>query len=149
MERLNNVKAFAMDMNASFNRLVEEYMPKTEIVYDRYHMHSQYGKEALGSVRLEEARKHQDKVNELKKQAATVDDNENLQKLKHDIRNESQGYTRLKKAHWAVLTNSRNLSESGGEALDEILNTHSDLASCYAMKEEMNRLFKLRDKEKA
>lgn len=149
MERLNNVKAFAMDMNASFNRLVEEYMPKTEIVYDRYHMHSQYGKEALGSVRLEEARKHQDKANELKKQAATVDDNENLQKLKHDIRNESQGYTRLKKAHWAVLTNSRNLSESGGEALDEILNTHSDLASCYAMKEEMNRLFKLRDKEKA
>ncbi len=31
MERLNNVKAFAMDMNASFNRLVEKYMPKTEI----------------------------------------------------------------------------------------------------------------------
>ena len=32
MERLNNVKAFVMDMNASFNRLVEKYMPKTEIV---------------------------------------------------------------------------------------------------------------------
>ncbi|MBP3748461.1 MAG: transposase [Ruminobacter sp.] len=38
MERLSNVKAFAMDMNALFNRLVEKYMPKTEIVYDRYHM---------------------------------------------------------------------------------------------------------------
>ena len=48
-----------------------------------------------------------------------------------------------------MLTNSRNLSESGGEALDEILNTHSDLATSYAMKEEMNRLFELRDKEKA
>ncbi|MBQ3776279.1 MAG: hypothetical protein II847_09195 [Ruminobacter sp.] len=24
-------------MNASFNRLVEKYMPNTEIVYDRYH----------------------------------------------------------------------------------------------------------------
>ena len=67
MERLNNVKAFAMDMNASFNRLVEEYMPTTEIVYDRYHMQAQYGKDVLGSVRLEEARKHQDKANELKK----------------------------------------------------------------------------------
>ena len=66
MERLSNVKAFAMDMNASFNRLVEEYMPKTEIVYDRYHMQAQYGKNVLGSVRLEEARKHQDKANELK-----------------------------------------------------------------------------------
>ena len=48
-----------------------------------------------------------------------------------------------------MLTNSRNLSESREEALDEILNTHSDLATCYAMKEEMNRLFELRDKEKA
>ena len=48
-----------------------------------------------------------------------------------------------------MLTNSRNLSESGVESLDEILNTHSDLATCYAMKEEMNRLFELRDKEKA
>ena len=149
MERLSNVKAFAMDMNASFNRLVEKYMPKTEIVYDRYHMHAQYGKDVLGSVRLEEARKHQDKANELKKLAGTVDDKENLQKIKQDIRNESQGYSRLKKARWAVLTNSRNLSESGGEALDEILNTHSDLATCYAMKEEMNRLFELRDKEEA
>ncbi|WP_294495721.1 ISL3 family transposase [uncultured Ruminobacter sp.] len=149
MERLNNVKAFAMDMNASFNRLVEEYMPKTEIVYDRYHMQAQYGKDVLGSVRLEEARKHQDKSNELKKLVGTVDDKETLQKLKQEIRNENQGYTRLKKARWAVLTNSRNLSESGGEALDEILNSHSDLATCYAMKEEMNRLFELRDKEKA
>ena len=149
MERLSNVKAFAMDMNASFNRLVEKYMPKTEIVYDRYHMQAQYGKDVLGSVRLEEARKHQDKANELKKLAGTVDDKETLQKLKQDIRNESQGYSRLKKARWAVLTNSRNLSESGGEALDEILNTHSDLATCYAMKEEMNRLFELRDKEEA
>ena len=149
MERLGNVKAFAMDMNASFNRLVEEYMPKTEIVYDRYHMQAQYGKDVLSSVRLEEARKHQDKANELKKLAGTVDDKDTMQKLKQEIRNESQGYTRLKKARWSVLTNSRNLSESGGEALKEILNTHCDLSTCYAMKEEMNRLFELRDKEKA
>ena len=59
MEQLSNVKAFAMDMNASFNRLVEKYMPKTEIVYDRYHMQAQFGKDVLGSVRLEEAKKHQ------------------------------------------------------------------------------------------
>lgn len=50
MEQLSNVKAFAMDMNASFNRLVEKYMPKTEIVYDRYHMQAQFGKDVLGSV---------------------------------------------------------------------------------------------------
>ena len=149
MERLNNVKAFAMDMNASFNRLVEKYMPKTEIVYDRYHMQAQYGKDVLGSVRLEEARRHQTKANELKKQVETITEKEVLQELKHNIRNESQRYTRLKRARWTVLTNSRNLSRSGEEVLGEILQTHNDLATCYAMKEEMNRLFELRDKEEA
>ena len=149
MERLSNVKAFAMDMNASFNRLVEKYMPKTEIVYDRYHMQAQYGKDVLGSVRLEEARRHQTKANELKKQVETLTDKEVLQELKHNIRNESQRYTRLKRARWTVLTNSRNLSRSGEEVLGEILQTHNDLATCYAMKEEMNRLFELRDKEEA
>ena len=149
MERLSNVKAFAMDMNALFNRLVEKYIPKTEIVYDRYHMQAQYGKDVLGSVRLEEARKHQTKANELKKQVETITDKEVLQELKHNIRNESQRYTRLKRARWTVLTNSRNLSRSGEEVLGEILQTHNDLATCYAMKEEMNRLFELRDKEEA
>lgn len=33
-------------------------MPYAEIVYDRYHMQAQYGKEVLGVVRLDEARKH-------------------------------------------------------------------------------------------
>ena len=33
-----------MDMNASYNRLVEEYLPHAAIVYDRYHMQAQYGK---------------------------------------------------------------------------------------------------------
>ncbi|MCR4554074.1 MAG: transposase [Succinivibrionaceae bacterium] len=61
MEQLSNVKAFAMDMNAFFNRLVEKYMPKTEIVYDRYHMQTQFEKDVPGSVRLEEAGRHRPK----------------------------------------------------------------------------------------
>ncbi len=136
-------------MNASFNRLVEKYMPNTEIVYDRYHMQAQYGKDVLGSVRMEEARRHQDKAREFKKQVKTVKDKEVLRELKQNIRDESQRYTRLKRARWSVLTDSRNLSEAGEEFLNEILNTHNDLATCYAMKEEMNRLFELRDKEEA
>ena len=34
-----------MDMNASYNRLVEENMPHADIVYDRYHMQAQFGKD--------------------------------------------------------------------------------------------------------
>jgi transposase len=96
--QLINVKAFAMDMNASYNRLVEKYMPNTEIVYDRYHMQAQFGKDVLGAVRLEEARRHQENAKEIKNQIKTVTDKDVLRKLKQDIRNESHGYTRLKRA---------------------------------------------------
>ena len=50
---LSEVEAFAMDMNASYNRLVEEYLPDVDIVYDRYHIQAQFGKDVLGSVRIE------------------------------------------------------------------------------------------------
>ena len=39
-------------------------MPYAQIVYDRYHMQAQYGKEVLGVVRLEEAKKHRNKSKE-------------------------------------------------------------------------------------
>ena len=38
---------------------------------------------------------------------------------------------------------------SGIEVLNEILKSHRVLATCYAMKEEMNRLFELRDRDEA
>ena len=34
MEYLSDVEAVAMDMNASYNNLVEKHMPYAEIVYD-------------------------------------------------------------------------------------------------------------------
>ena len=38
MNYLSEVEAVAMDMNASYNLLVAEHLPKARIVYDRYHM---------------------------------------------------------------------------------------------------------------
>ena len=66
MEYLSEVEAVAMDMNASYNKLVEQYLPNAAIVYDRYHMQAQFGKEVLGSVRLEEARRHRDQAYDLR-----------------------------------------------------------------------------------
>ena len=57
-EYFSDVEAVAMDMNASYNRLVEENMPHADIVYDRYHMQAQFGKDVLGVVRLDEAKAH-------------------------------------------------------------------------------------------
>ena len=66
MGYLSEVEAVAMDMNASYNALVSEHMPWAEIVYDRYHMQAQFGKDVLGAVRLDEVRKNRDNARQLK-----------------------------------------------------------------------------------
>ena len=48
-------------MNASYNKLVTKHLPKARIVYDRFHMQSQFGRDVLGAVRLDEARRHKAK----------------------------------------------------------------------------------------
>ena len=62
LEYFSDVEAVAMDMNASYNRLVEENMPHADIVYDRYHMQAQFGKDVLGVVRLDEAKAHNETI---------------------------------------------------------------------------------------
>lgn len=149
MDYLNNVRAFAMDMNASYNKLVEEYMPEVDIVYDRYHMQAQFGKEVLGVVRLNEARKHKEAAQDIKEIRSEETDPEIRRHLKAEYREEQKMYSTLKNSRWSILTNSKNLSDSKKTALDTILEEHNDLAVCYAMKEEMCRLFGLRDPEEA
>ena len=149
MEYLSNVKAFAMDMNASYNKLVEEYMPDVDIVYDRYHMQAQFGKEVLGVVRLNEARKHQDNAKDIKEIRADETDPDIRRKLKQEYKEECRKYNSIKNSRWSILTNSAKLSDNRKTALDLILEEHNELAVCYAMKEEMCRLFDLQDPEES
>ena len=149
MDYLSEVKAFAMDMNASYNKLVEEYMPNVDIVYDRYHMQAQFGKEVLGVVRLNEARKHKEAALDIKEIRSDETDPDIRRKLKQEYKEECKKYSTLKNSRWSILTNSKKLSENKKTALDAILEEHNDLAVCYAMKEEMCRLFELRDLEEA
>ena len=142
---LSAVMAVAMDMNASYNRLVEKYLPQAEIVYDRYHMQAQFGKEVLGVVRLEEARKHKQISEEILAEINDDIDKETKHELKLQAKAEKQNYSKLKKARWTLLMNNQNLSDVRAEHLDAILETHHNLAVCYAMKEEMCRLFTLTD----
>lgn len=137
---LSQVRAVAMDMNASYNRLVEEFLPDAEIVYDRYHVQAQYGRDVLGQVRLAEAKKHKDQAREMVKEQNPDSDR---------ISEEKRLYSKIKKARWTLLSNADNLSENKKASLNEILESHSDLAVCYAMKEELIELFKLTDAELA
>lgn len=147
-EALSCVEAVAMDMNASYNHLVEKYMPKAAIVYDRYHMQAQYGKDVLGVVRLAEARKHKEAAKQL--QNANEQEEKDTRLLrKQQMKAERENYAKLKKLRWTLLRNGDHLSEKGQAYLDNILTDHAALAVCYAMKEEMIRLFELRDSVEA
>lgn len=145
---LADVMAVAMDMNASYHVLVKELLPKAQIVYDRYHMQAQYGKEVLGVVRLEEARKH--KIQSA--QMATLLPNvsaEERKALQAEIRKEKQQYSLMKNLRWTLLTNGEKLSDGRSQNLNAILQAHSSLAVCYAMKEEMISLFRIRNADEA
>lgn len=147
--RLSKVKAVAMDMNASYNILVEEKLPNAQIVYDRYHMQAQYGKDVLGAVRLAAARKHRLKAKEIENTITPDMDKEIIRAIKQDGKAERNRYNRLKKSRWTLLKNSNNLKMKESQRLSEILEDHKELAVCYAMKEEMCRLFELRDRTEA
>lgn len=149
LKHLSEVKAFAMDMNASYNSLVEYHLPHAEIVYDRYHMQAQFGKDVLGVVRLQEAREHRLQSREFSEAAKQEKDAAERRILKSRAKQQSQLYTSLKSSRWTLLANGDNLSPEKAEKLNEILASHSNLALCYAMKEEMCKLFDLRDSEEA
>ena len=144
---LSCVEAVAMDMNASYNVLVTEHLPNAQIVYDRFHMQAQFGKEVLGVVRLAQAREHQanaDAIAESILPEASPEQKKEAAALKAQ---ERQQYRNLKRLRWPLLTNRENLSPQATQHLDAILADHADLAVCHAMKEDMCRLFALRDPE--
>ena len=143
---LTDIKAIAMDMNASYHHVVEEKLPNVQIVYDRYHMQAQYGKDVLGAVRLEEARRHKATAQNLAEQL-TGQSCDEQQRIKEQIRTEKNHYNIIKNLRWTLLTNGEKLSNAVSDSLQNILAEHSDLAVCYAMKEEMVSLFRIHDPE--
>ena len=141
---LKDVMAVAMDMNASYHLLVKKHLPWAQIVYDRYHMQAQFGKDVLGVVRLAEAKAHKERSRTVKETIADLN-GEDRKRAKEEARKEQRQYSQIKKLRWTLLTKADSLSESRAAHLREILDSHSDLAVCYAMKEEMCDLFDLRD----
>ena len=141
---LAGVMAVAMDMNASYYLLIQKKLPHAQIVYDRYHMQAQFGKEVLGAVRLAEARRHKAQADALKQTIHALD-KEHQKEVKERIQAEKKQYTQIKKLRWSLLTNGASLDAEKTQHLQSILQEHSDLAVCYAMKEELCRLFTLRD----
>lgn len=81
-DSLSAVIAVAMDMNASYNKLVTKHLPKAQIVYDRFHMQSQIGRVVLSVVRLDEARRL--KAKEILADISDDTDKETMKSLKQE-----------------------------------------------------------------
>ena len=146
---LSDVAAVAMDMNASFNKLVKEYIPHADIVYDRYHFQAQFGKDVLGAVRLEEARERKQLADDLTGSINSSDDRTEILLLKAEQRAARSEYGTLKRSRWTLPANKRNLSDNKMTALNKILSEHSKIATCYALKEDVCGLFELTDEKSA
>ena len=71
-EYLSEVQAVAMDMNASYNKLMEKHLAHAAIVYDRYHMQAQFGKDVLGQSALKKPNDTKQKPKNLKQTSHMV-----------------------------------------------------------------------------
>ena len=102
-----------MNMKASYNALVSEHMPYAEIVYDRYHMQAQFGKDEFGAVRLNEVGKHS-AMAELRKEDGYP---------KAMIKEEKKLYSDVKRSRWILLTGKGCLSDKNASSLERYLMT--------------------------
>ena len=96
-------------------------------------------------VRLNEARKHKEKARDILDGIGEDIDKEMKKEQKQEAKTEKQQYSKLKKLRWTFLTNGEKLKEQQNQYLQKILQAHQNLAVCYAMKEEMCRLYDLTD----
>ena len=78
-------------------RILQQAYNKAQIVYDRFHMQSQFGRDVLGVVRLDEARRHKAKEKEILVDISNDTDKDTMKALKQEAKSEKQGYSQLKK----------------------------------------------------
>ena len=103
----------------------------------------------MGFGRLEKARKHNSNSKEILACINENTDKDTVRMIKQEAKSEAKQYSSLKRLRWTLLTNSDKLLDQQTEHLRSILETHQDFAVCYAMKEEMCRLFELTDYDQA
>ena len=91
-------------------------------------MQSQFGRDVLGVVRLDEARRLKAKEKEILADISDDTDKETMKSLKQEAKTEKQEYSQLKKLRWPLLINLDKLSDSKTEQLQSILQDNHNRA---------------------
>lgn len=63
-------------------------------------MKAQYGKDVLGVIRLQEAKKHKNEAKTILENAKSQNDPEQKRRLKAEAKEEQKRYSQLKKLRW-------------------------------------------------
>ena len=114
-ERCGQLKAVAMDMNASYELEVQRHCPQAEVVYDLFHVVAKYGREVIDRVRVDEANR-----------------------LRHD----KPARKVVKGSRWLLLRNRANLKRPADRVkLRELLAANRRLATVYVLKDDLKHLW--------
>jgi transposase len=117
--KAKKLKAIAMDMSNSYCLAVREWLPRVDIVFDRYHIM------ALMNNALDEIRRSQQKE---------------LDKI---------GKQTLKGSRFLLLTNYADLKPDRKARLDELLQANRPLFVAHSMKEQLRLFWEMNDLETA
>ena len=108
------LRAVAMDMNASYELEVQHHCPHAEIVYDLFHVVAKYGREVIDRVRVDEANR-----------------------LRHDWHARAV----IKGARWLLSRDRENLAGPEDRVrLQELLSANRKLLTVYVLKDDLKHL---------
>lgn len=123
-EGCKQLKAVAMDQNAGFAKCVEKYCPNAKVVYDQFHLISNFGRMVISAIRIRLSNLCEENGN---KDAASL----------------------LKGSRFLLLTRNSRLPDNRRTKLDDILKFYTDLNNANELKELLPEIFQSTSKEEA
>jgi transposase len=115
-EGRRNLRAAVMDMNGAYAEEVLYQCPRARIVYDLFHVVAKYGIEVIDRVRVQEARRIEEKA------ARKV----------------------VKTSRWLLLRNRSNIQREDRVRLWELLKANRALMAVYILKDDLKQLWDFR-----
>lgn len=113
-EQCDQIKAVAMDMNASFDLEVRAQCPQAEVVYDLFHVVAKFGREVVDRVRVDQA---------------------------NALREDKPARRVIKRSRWLLLRNRNNLSQEQEVKLSQLLEANQPLSTVYLLKTSLKEIW--------
>ena len=119
-QQRENVEAVAMDMWDAYIKSVKKWCPNASIVYDKYHIVSNFN-DVIDDVRRTE---------------------------KKDKSESEKQQTVIKGSRWLLLKNEENLTDDEKTELEKLLEINENLSKVYILKDKLKEIWKAEDEEK-